>query len=63
MLSAWLEAMLPSDGELAPSGDDPETSSAARLTACVAALAPYPHLHLAVRPLLQRVSDAPPASA
>jgi hypothetical protein len=63
VLSAWLEAMLPSDGELAPSGDDPDTSSAARLTACVAALAPYPHLHRAVRPLLQRVSDAPPASA
>jgi hypothetical protein len=63
VLSAWLEAMLPSDGELAPSGDDPDTSSAARLTACVASLAPYPHLYRAVRPLLQRVSDAPPASA
>jgi hypothetical protein len=63
VLSAWLEAMLPSNGELAPSGDDPDTSSAARLTACVASLAPYPHLYRAVRPLLQRVSDAPPASA
>jgi hypothetical protein len=63
VLSAWLEAMLPSDGEMAPSGDDPDTSSAARLTACVASLAPYPHLYRAVRPLLQRVSDPPPASA
>ena len=63
VLSAWLEAMLPSDGEMAPVGDDPETSSAARLTACVASLAPYPHLHRAVRPLLARVSEAPPPAS
>ena len=63
VLSAWLEAMLPSDGEMAPIGDDPDTSSAARLTACVASLAPYPHLHRAVTPLLARVSEAPPPAS
>jgi hypothetical protein len=63
VLSAWLEAMLPADGEMAPQGDDPETSSAARLTACVASLAPYPHLYRAVRPLLSRVSEAPPPAS
>jgi hypothetical protein len=63
VLSAWLEAMLPSDGEMALAGDDPETSSAARLTACVASLAPYPHLHGAVKPLLSRVSEAPPPAS
>jgi len=62
VLRAWLEAMLPSDGGAAPFGDDPYTSSAARVTACVASLAPYPHLYQAVRPLLSRVSEAPPAS-
>jgi hypothetical protein len=60
VLMAWLEAMLPSDGELAPPGADPLTSSAARLTACIASLAPYPHLYRAVRPLLSRVSMSPP---
>jgi hypothetical protein len=60
VLMAWLEAMLPSDGELAPPGADPLTSSAARLTACIASLAPYPHLYRAVRPLLSRVSLSPP---
>jgi hypothetical protein len=61
VLSAWLEAMLPSDGEPALLGDDDiEQSSAARVTACVASLAPYPHLYRAVRPLLARVSEAPP---
>lgn len=60
VLMAWLEAMLPSDGELAPPGADPVTSSAARLTACIASLAPYPHLYRAVRPLLSRVSVSPP---
>jgi hypothetical protein len=60
VLMAWLEAMLPSNGELAPPGADPLTSSAARLTACIAALAPYPHLYRAVRPLLSRVSLSPP---
>ena len=62
VLKAWLEAMLPSDGAAAPFGDDPHTSSAARVTACVASLAPYPHLYRAVRPLLARLSDAPAPS-
>lgn len=60
VLMTWLEAMLPSDGELAPPGADPLTSSAARLTACIASLAPYPHLYRTVRPLLSRVSVSPP---
>jgi hypothetical protein len=60
MLIAWLEAMLPHDGGLVHQGPDPLTSSGARLTACVASLAPYPHLYRAVRPLLRRVSEAPP---
>jgi hypothetical protein len=59
VLRAWLEAMLPSDGTTPPDGDDPSTSSAARLHACVSSLAPYPHLYAAVRPLLVRVSEAP----
>ena len=64
VLSAWLEAMLPSDGQPALLGDeDPERSSAARLTACIAALAPYPHLYHAVRPLLSRVSEVPPPAS
>ncbi len=63
VLKAWLEAMLPSDGAAAPFGDDPHTSSAARVTACVASLAPYPHLYRAVRPLLSRLSEAPAAPA
>ena len=63
VLAAWLEAMLPSDGALVDQGDDPDRSSAARLTACIASLSPYPHLHRAVAPLLTRVSEAPaPAS-
>jgi hypothetical protein len=60
VLRAWLEAMLPSDGAPAPFGENPDTSSAARLTDCVRALAPYPKLYGAVRPLLSRVSEAPP---
>ena len=36
VLKAWLEAMLPADGAAAPFGEDPHTSSAARVTACVA---------------------------
>jgi hypothetical protein len=64
VLNAWLEAMLPADGGTAVLGDDdPEHSSAARLTACVASLAPYPHLYRAVRPLLSRVSEAPPPAS
>jgi hypothetical protein len=58
VLAAWLEAMLPTDGEPAPAGDDPETSSAARLMACVAALTPYPLLYDAARPLLTRIDEA-----
>jgi hypothetical protein len=63
VLRAWLEAMLPADGGIVPFGDNPETSSAARLTACIAALAPYPKLYGAVRPLLSRVSEPPPRSS
>jgi len=63
VLRAWLEAMLPSDGGDAPLGHDPHTSSAARLTACVASLEPYPHLYRAVMPLLSRVSEHPRASS
>jgi hypothetical protein len=62
VLRSWLEAMLPTDGEPALLGEDPQTSSAARLTACVSSLAPYPHLYRAVRPLLARVSDPPPST-
>jgi hypothetical protein len=32
------------------------------VTACVAALKPYPHLYRAVQPLLSRISDALPPS-
>jgi hypothetical protein len=60
MLTSWLEAMLPQDGALAPNGADPITSSAARLRNCIASLAPYPQLYRAVRPLLSRVTEAPP---
>jgi hypothetical protein len=60
MLTAWLEAMLPHDGAQAPHGADPVTSSGARLMTCIASLAPYPNLYRAVRPLLSRVSEAPP---
>ena len=63
ILRAWLEAMLPSDGGVAPFGENPETSSAARLTACVASLSPYPRLYGAVRPLLARVSEPPPRNS
>ncbi|WP_394826977.1 hypothetical protein [Pendulispora albinea] len=63
VLRAWLEAMLPTDGAVAPIGPDPHTSSAARLTACVASLEPYPHLYQAVKTLLLRVSDRPPPRA
>jgi hypothetical protein len=63
VLRAWLEAMLPQDGGFAPPGENPETSSAARLTACVASLAPYPRLFGAVRTLMSRVSEAPPPNS
>ena len=63
VLRAWLEAMLPSDGGVVPFGENPETSSAARLMACVSSLSPYPRLYGAVRPLLERVMEAPPRSS
>lgn len=59
VLSAWLEALLPSDGGDVPFRADPETSRGGRLTACITALRPYPHLFSAVSPLLIRVSDHP----
>jgi hypothetical protein len=59
VLRAWLEAMLPQDGAQVPSGDDPDTSSAARVRTCIAALEPYPTLYKEVCPLLVRVSVAP----
>ncbi len=62
VLHAWMTSMLPNDGALAPHGDDPDTSSAARLSACLAALRPYPHLFDAVRGLLTRLTAAPTAS-
>jgi hypothetical protein len=52
VLQAWLDAMLPRDG------DDAPESSAARVTACIASLRPYPQLYSAVRPLLSRL-DVP----
>jgi hypothetical protein len=55
VLVAWLDAMLPMDGE------DAHESSAARVTACIASLKPYPQLYRAVRPLLTRL-DVHPAS-
>jgi hypothetical protein len=54
VLGAWLDGMLPSDGQ-----DGPE-SSAARVTACIASLKPYPRLYGAVRPLLTRLAVAIP---
>ena len=53
VLGAWLDAMLPQDG------DDAPESSAARVTACIASLKPYPQLYLAVRPLLTRLDLEP----
>jgi hypothetical protein len=53
VLGAWLDAMLPRDG------DDALDSSAARVTACIASLKPYPQLYRAVRPLLARLDLAP----
>jgi hypothetical protein len=53
VLSAWLEAMLPQEG------DDALESSSVRVSACVASLKPYPQLYHALRPLLSRLSEAP----
>lgn len=64
VLRAWLESILPADGTNAlpaAPGSDPDLPPSARLMRCVAALAPYPHLHAAVKPLLERASELPPA--
>ena len=53
VLGAWLDAMLPQEG------DDAEESSAARVSACIASLKPYPQLYSAVRPLLTRLDVQP----
>jgi hypothetical protein len=53
VLGAWLDAMLPHDE------DDGIESSAARVTACIASLKPYPRLYRAVRPLLARLDLQP----
>jgi hypothetical protein len=53
VLGAWLDAMLPHDS------DDAPEASAARVTACIASLKPYPQLYSAVRPLLSRLDAAP----
>lgn len=65
VLRAWLESILPADGSNAPAaepGSDPDASASARLVKCVTALAPYPHLHAVVKPLLQRATELPPGS-
>jgi hypothetical protein len=59
VLKAWLETMLPTDGELAEPGDDPDTSASARVTSCIEALRPYPALYQVVAPLLSRLSELP----
>jgi hypothetical protein len=53
VLGAWLDAMLPHDD------DDSHDASAARVTACIASLKPYPRLYRAVRPLLERLDLQP----
>jgi hypothetical protein len=63
VLRTWLETMLPADGAIAESGEDPDTSTAARVASCIAALRPYPALYQCVRPLLKRLSEAPPAGS
>ena len=55
MLRSWLESMLPQDGSSVPRRTDP-SSSAARLSAYVAALRPHRALFGAVRPLLDRIA-------
>jgi hypothetical protein len=51
VLGAWLEAMLPEEGEAAD-------QSAARVSACIASLKPYPALYRAVQGLLPRLGAA-----
>lgn len=66
VLHAWLESSLPADGTNAPApppGSDPDLSASARLQRAIAALAPYPHLHAAVAPLLRRATAHPPPLA
>lgn len=60
MLRAWLETMLPADGDVAAPGGDPETSASARVALCVDALRPYASLYQVVEPLLSRLSALPP---
>lgn len=60
VLRTWLETMLPQDGAVAEPGTDPDTSTSARVAECIAALRPYPSLYSMVRPLLRRLSEAPP---
>lgn len=56
VLRAWLESLTPDHGSAHDEG-------AARVASCIAALAPYPHLHGAVKPLLgKRTSEQPPRS-
>jgi hypothetical protein len=62
VLRTWLETMLPADGAVAETGADPDTSTGARVASCIAALRPYPALYQCVRPLLKRVSEAPPGA-
>lgn len=61
VLRAWLESILPTDGSVAPpsvKGSSPDLSASLRLVQSIAALAPYPHLHAAVKPLLERASES-----
>lgn len=52
MLGAWLEAMLPQEGDGVPD------ESTARVSACIASLKPYPALYSAVQGLLPRLGVA-----
>jgi hypothetical protein len=56
VLGAWLDAMLPHDDD---DDDDTQDASAARVTACIASLKPYPQLYGAVRPILARLDLTP----
>lgn len=56
VLRAYLESMLPADGGITPVGN----IGGERIAACIAALRPYPRLYGAVKPLLSRLSEAPP---
>ena len=61
VLQGWLESLVrePSSPDLSSAAlhdADPAASPRARLAVCAAALAPYPHLAAAARPLLARVA-------